>query len=69
MTPIPTRTDRDGRRSLATPLTPRDHHHADWMLGGAIVLLMAFAAYRARDFEVSVPAQSVEEDDAPRGDR
>lgn len=58
------RTDRDGRDSLAGSLTPRDSHHADWMLGCAIVLLMVFACWRAGQLEGSGTVR-VEETDGP----
>jgi hypothetical protein len=68
MTPIPLRTERTGRVTIASPLSPRDHRLADAFLGCAIVLLIGFAAYRAASFEVSVPVE-VEETDGPRGDQ
>lgn len=72
MTPIPLRTERTGRVTLATPLTPRDHHLASAFLGLALVLLVVFAAYRAGQIEVVPRPGCFDGDcsgDAPRGDQ
>lgn len=62
-----TRTDRDGHASLVGDLSQRDHRLADAFLGCAILAVIAFAAYRAASFEVSVPVE-VEETDGPRSE-
>ena len=65
--PIRVRIDRDGHPSLVGGVTPSDSRLADWMLGIAIVALMAFACWKAEGFEGS-GAVEVEETDGPRSE-
>lgn len=74
MSPIPLRTERTGRVTIASPLTRGQSISrviTDICIGLAIIgaILVVVGIVAGGGFEVSVPVQSVEEDDAPRGDR
>lgn len=70
---VPLRTDRDGRLSLAQPLTRGESISrvvTDLCIGLAIIgaILVIVGLVAGDGFGVSVPVQGVEEDDGPRSE-